>query len=536
MWTTNLEIGAWKEEQAMEQHHTLPSLIHTTVPAICCSTIMSSVQRVVAAVLVTVALAGAPPARAESYFTGDARAAARQEVARLKAIQARHEADLLARPGVFGMGISLDRASGQLVFQVLVDPQAPLPPLPQAVEGVPLVVRRKERPHPQDGGCNSTTPCHDNQQSLPVAMGNSGKTGVLLPNCRACTLGFKACDPKTGDFVYVTNAHCTDDVSGCEGTAAIGASTYHVSPADTPSPTSPNCTLESVVGSVSRHATPVCGVNNIVDASKIISGGSLTLFSIRDIGVPSPLPGTALPGDEVQKSGRTTGYTTGVVAAVNDTVIVSPYCCGAATFVNQIEVDATAGDWTLTGDSGAAVLNFQAPPAIVGLHFAGAGLTGWANPIDVVLARLGLSLNLLDCIAAQLCPASEAAKGTADPASTVGRLYQFENVLGGSELGKEYIRLFYAVATDWLRLYAANSNLLLRTQQQLQADLDILTALASRQPVTIPASRLNGFDQLLAAHITAAGDHAELKAAFRRWRQDLKDPQIQRLFGVTVSQ
>jgi len=66
--------------------------------------------------------------------------------------------------------------------------------------------------------------------------------------------------------------------------------------------------------------------------------------------------------------------------------------------------------------------------------------------------------------------------------------------------------------------------------------LDILTALASRQPVTIPASRLNGFDQLLAAHITAAGDHAELKAAFRRWRQDLKDPRIQRLFGVTVSQ
>ena len=517
----------------MKQRNATLSSRRTTVHVTCLSVIVSGLPQIVLAALVAAALAGATLAGAASYFTGDERPAALEEVARLKAIQARHEADILSRPGVFGMGITFDRASGQFVFQVLVDPQAPLPPLPQAVEGVPLVVRRKQRPQTQDGGCNSNNPCHDNQQSLPVAMGNSGRTGVPGGKCSACTLGFKACDLKTGDFVYVTNAHCTDNVSGCEGTAAVGASTYHVAPFDA----LPLCTLESVVGSVSGHATPICGINNTVDASKIISDGSLTQSPIRDIGVPSAFPGTALPGDEVQKSGRTTGYTTGLVAAVNVTINVGSYCCGVATFINQIEVDAIAGDWTLGGDSGAAVLNFQDPPEIVGLHFAGnGGPTGWENPIDVVLARLGLSLNLLDCVAAQVCPASEAAKGTADPSSTLDRLYQFEGVLGGSELGKEYIRLFYAVADDWLRLYAANPNLLLRTQQLLQADLDILMALATRQPITIPASRLNTFDQLLAAHITAAGDHAELEAAFRRWRQDLKDPQIQRLFGVTVSQ
>ena len=90
---------------------------------------------------------GAPPGPFTGpVFKGAARQQAMAEVERLKPIQARHEATIMSLPGVFGLGIGHDAATARFVFKVMVDVEAALPPLPAALEGVPLLVVRDTPP------------------------------------------------------------------------------------------------------------------------------------------------------------------------------------------------------------------------------------------------------------------------------------------------------------------------------------------------------------------------------------------------------
>jgi len=101
------------------------------------------------------------------------------------------------------------------------------------------------------------------------------------------------------------------------------------------------------------------------------------------IGVPR---GTAnvRPGAIVQKTGRTTSYTTGRVTAVNASVNVNYGGSRIARFVRQIvTTDMSAG-----GDSGSLVLD-QADRA-VGLLFAGSSRATIVNPIQLVEAQLAI--------------------------------------------------------------------------------------------------------------------------------------------------
>ncbi len=327
------------------------------------------------------------------FFTGGEREEIAQEVERLAEIQGRYEERIMELPGVLGIGVGLDREKRQLAFLVVVETTAPMPDLPQEIEGVPVMVERHDRDVPLHGAPACVQPCHANQLPLPVEMGNSAFTTNV---CSACTLGFVACDVESRQRVYVTNAHCSTDSKGCVAAAPIGTSTAHVGRLD-----ANNCGIASIVGQTSGQVGPICapGVRNVLDAAKVDSASNQTQFSIRDIGVPRGTPGTVLVGDTVQKSGRTTGLTRGTVAAVNFIDLVGPYdCCGNATFVNQIRVNALgAGPFIRGGDSGSALLNMDGE--IVGLLFSGPadGSAGNANPIGAVLAGLGISLDMSKC-------------------------------------------------------------------------------------------------------------------------------------------
>ena len=66
-------------------------------------------------------------------------------------VKARHESDLLARPGVVGVGVGLRQRGGQITEQVAIvvmvrrkHPPTGLPPadlLPTEIEGVPIDVQ-----------------------------------------------------------------------------------------------------------------------------------------------------------------------------------------------------------------------------------------------------------------------------------------------------------------------------------------------------------------------------------------------------------
>lgn len=315
----------------------------------------------------------------ENLFRGAERERVQRDVRRLEQIQRRHQDALLNLPKVHGIGVSVDPATRELIFLVAVEPGGEAPPLPAQIEGVRVVVERSQPPAAMDGG-GGCMPCHANQVPLPVPMGNSTGNPFF---CSACTLGFKVC--RDGVIYYVTNAHCSFNSSGCEGGAPLGSSTYHRGQLDAA------CTLTSVVGSVSSHATPRCGSDNLVDAALMLSSNTQTSWSIRDIGVPSTAWASLLVGDAVQKSGRTTGLTFGTVASTNYTTNVGNYCCGSPKFVRQIRVNANVAPFLQGGDSGSALLDRATPPKIGGLLFAAPpdGSYGLANHISYVSATLG---------------------------------------------------------------------------------------------------------------------------------------------------
>lgn len=91
-------------------------------------------------------------------------------------------------------------------------------------------------------------------------------------------------------------------------------------------------------------------------------------------------------GLSVQKSGRTTGYTTGTITQVDVTVQVSYGTNKVATFVDQL----MTGYMSAGGDSGSAVLNSQ--KEIVGLLYAGSSNSMVMNRIQNVFDALQVNI------------------------------------------------------------------------------------------------------------------------------------------------
>ncbi len=105
---------------------------------------------------------------------------------------------------------------------------------------------------------------------------------------------------------------------------------------------------------------------------------------ILGIGTPVGV-GTASLGTEVQKSGRTTGYTKGTITQVDATVRID-YYGPKALFTGQL----IASPMSEGGDSGSAVLDME--KRVVGLLFAGSPAATILNPIDAVLSALNVEV------------------------------------------------------------------------------------------------------------------------------------------------
>jgi len=91
-------------------------------------------------------------------------------------------------------------------------------------------------------------------------------------------------------------------------------------------------------------------------------------------------------GLNIQKSGRTTGYTTGSIQQIDVTVQVSYGSNKTATFVDQL----MAGNMSAGGDSGSAILNKD--KEIVGLLFAGSSNSTIINRIQNVFEALKVDI------------------------------------------------------------------------------------------------------------------------------------------------
>jgi hypothetical protein len=144
------------------------------------------------------------------------------------------------------------------------------------------------------------------------------------------------------------------------------------------------------------------GSDNTIDAAIALSSTDNLSNATPSDGYGKPKqaildPMSALLAKTVQKYGRSTGLTKGVVTGINATVNVTYGSGKVALFVEQIIIEKTKGPFLKSGDSGslAVIRGGEHDRKPVGLIFAGTSGGGLAvaNPIDAVLTRFNVTID-----------------------------------------------------------------------------------------------------------------------------------------------
>jgi hypothetical protein len=170
-----------------------------------------------------------------------------------------------------------------------------------------------------------------------------------------------------------------------------------------------NCAVHTVVADF----TVAPGLNTGVDAAiaRLQPGQMNSTGAIEDIGTISSVVKAPAINLAVQKSGRTTGHTTGSISSISTTVSVRyPKSCGSGggtlfTFTNQVVVNSST--FSAGGDSGSLIVSNNAScPQPVALLFAGSSTSTIGNPISLVLQRLSTSLGSTVSFVGSTCTAS----------------------------------------------------------------------------------------------------------------------------------
>jgi hypothetical protein len=137
------------------------------------------------------------------------------------------------------------------------------------------------------------------------------------------------------------------------------------------------------------------GASNFVDCAIAVvdSGIAADPTFLPNVGaLDRSAPVAPVNGMTVEKVGRTTGFTTGTISAVGVAVTVS-YSFGAAIFRNQVFIQGNNGPFSAGGDSGSVIVSSEHRQATA-LLFAGSTQFTAANPMDAVLAALGITLKV----------------------------------------------------------------------------------------------------------------------------------------------
>ena len=170
-----------------------------------------------------------------------------------------------------------------------------------------------------------------------------------------------------------------------------------------------NCQVSTVVADF----TVAPALNTGVDAAiaQLRTGQMNPTGAIEDIGVICSTPLAPSIGLAVQKSGRTTGHTTGAtISSINTTVSVRySKSCGSGggtlhTFPNQVVINSST--FSAGGDSGSLIVSTGSSPRPVALLFAGSTTSTIGNPIGVVLQRVSASLGRSVSFVGGVCAAS----------------------------------------------------------------------------------------------------------------------------------
>ena len=219
--------------------------------------------------------------------------------------------------------------------------------------------------------CSKTSPCSE-----------TGTAGLLVHSVSNSSQKF-----------ILSNSHILGSVgsAGCPNTAIKGT-TATLQPGTADIGKDPGNVARYHIGTVADFTTlnPQPATNS-VDAAISQTDLAHATSEIFGIGQPSPVVGTATPGDIVVKSGRTTGVTVGTIASITMMPFSIATGCGRYTYdAGQIMItSASSGPFSVGGDSGSVILD-SATLTPVGLLFAGNANNSLANQISAVYTALNV--------------------------------------------------------------------------------------------------------------------------------------------------
>jgi hypothetical protein len=288
-----------------------------------------------------------------------------------RAARERFGDQLLANPDVHGVGVGRRRRAGRKTDEYALVVHV-LRKLPAAEVAPPRLVPRElrftggngrehvvatdvqERPPPTPERGQPISPLALRRRVRPVPGGMSaGFSG---------TLGAWVWDTVSGQAVALSNRHVFGSLAG----------TRIPQPSSDDGGSARADAIASVLRAGSLDAAIAEPLEPDVVSESVVGGGPP--LDVVDAAIDMP----------VQKTGRTTGLTHGVVDLID-------YGSGHGGSRADLWIDGDGADFSDGGDSGAVYLE-RGAGAIVGLHWGGAGMDGVGHPIRAVFADLRLTL------------------------------------------------------------------------------------------------------------------------------------------------
>jgi hypothetical protein len=301
-------------------------------------------------------------------------------------VQNRHIGTLMSIPGVVGTGVGIG-PDGLPIIRVFTT-RAGVPGIPDWLESIPVEVE-------VTGMVIAFGDTTARYRPAPIGV----STGH--PAITAGTIGARVKDGM-GNVYALSNNH----VYANQNDANIGDSALQPGPSDGGS------NPADKIGELFDFEPIDFSLNgeNYMDAAIALSSTELLGNSTLPDGYGRP--NSAIFGDSdgdgffdnkddllqlpVQKYGRSSSLTHGQVSAINVFVEVCyeqflSLCLKSAYFNDQIQI-SPAG-FSSPGDSGSLIVTDDENKNPVGLLFAGSDTTTFANPIDLVLNRFGVTID-----------------------------------------------------------------------------------------------------------------------------------------------
>jgi hypothetical protein len=303
---------------------------------------------------------------------------------RVKEVQEKHTARLMAIKGVVGTAVGVDPDDKPEV-KVFVE-GAGVAGIPKKLEEVSVEVVVTGKIYALKPGGKPSAPSVDPKARFPRPVPIGVSTGHPL-----ITAGTISCRVKdaSGNVYALSNNH----IYANQNRATIGDNVLQ------PGTFDGGVNSTDAIGTLSAFVPIVfsTSADNKIDAA-------IALSSTANLGKATPSGGYGTPKSttapayarmQVQKYGRTTVLTKGKVYATNATVDVYYGGQDVARFVGQIII--TPGNFSAGGDSGSLVVksdrNANENNKPVGLLFAGSQTFTVANPINEVLSAFGVSVD-----------------------------------------------------------------------------------------------------------------------------------------------